>query len=278
MKKQLFSIFFLLLSVLLITAPASAISTKNCDFLTGGAARSLDRYSVDDLGDGDRARVIIKAKNIWQIMEFVYDSSGTTIEQVATHPYTIRPDDYSSAGVWVQVEPTGLADQTTGVTVIPSAAFPGIYIDQNNNAYGLYVDSESTSSMGLYILGMYPARIVQDIADGRALSIERNNAAAAETFELVYFRNANSADTQATLKLSNAGSGDHIITALTNEDLKIDPAGTGGVSVFGGSVGVESGQTFFLNHTKTAGIFASGGSVYIVDNKGNSIDLGDLKN
>ena len=73
-----------------------AYTTYNCDFLTGGAARALDSHDVADLSNGDRARCDVSG----EVTQFNYNSSGTAVENVTTHPYVVRPDDYSSSGNW----------------------------------------------------------------------------------------------------------------------------------------------------------------------------------
>jgi len=70
----------------------------NCDALTGGAARALDSHAVASLTDLDRAHVIVDGEMLF----FEFDSTATDAEDVAAHPYKVRPDDYSSAGVWIE--------------------------------------------------------------------------------------------------------------------------------------------------------------------------------
>lgn len=72
--------------------------------LTGGAARALDSYLINDpvkpLADKDIAHVIVGGK----IYFFRFDATATDAEDVVTHPYKVRPDDYSTAGVWIELE------------------------------------------------------------------------------------------------------------------------------------------------------------------------------
>ena len=92
---------------LLITHPAYAIDTKNCDYLTGGAQRSLDYMSVDDLNDGDRAIVVYTGSapsgSSTYIGYFKYRSSGVTAENTTIHPFYVRPDDFATQGVWEEI-------------------------------------------------------------------------------------------------------------------------------------------------------------------------------
>ena len=74
------------------------ITTYNCTALTGGATRALDSYSRLVLADGDRAIVAISGN---KMLYFKYFSAATDAEDVAAHPYKVRPDDYAPAGVWI---------------------------------------------------------------------------------------------------------------------------------------------------------------------------------
>ena len=71
-----------------------AIKSWNATALTGGASRALDAIPIASLTDGDRA--FVAASNTLYYYEF--DSSATDAEDSPTY---IRPDDYSTAGVWV---------------------------------------------------------------------------------------------------------------------------------------------------------------------------------
>jgi hypothetical protein len=71
----------------------------NCDALTGGAARAVDYQSKDDLSNKDRSIAIIAGKRL----DFEYNSTSTDAENVTTHPYKIRPDDYVDGGVWEEI-------------------------------------------------------------------------------------------------------------------------------------------------------------------------------
>jgi len=77
------------------------ITTYNCTALTGGATRALDSYSRLVLADGDRAIVAISGN---KMLYFKYFSAATDAEDVAAHPYKVRPDDYAPAGVWIEQE------------------------------------------------------------------------------------------------------------------------------------------------------------------------------
>jgi len=79
----------------------AALTTYNCTALTGGATRALDALSVDDLSAGDRAIAMISGD---KALLFEYDATATDSENTTVHPYKVRPDDYATAGVWIEQE------------------------------------------------------------------------------------------------------------------------------------------------------------------------------
>jgi hypothetical protein len=82
-----------------------AITTYNCDEFTGGGTRDLDSIAIASLVNDDRAFVIKSDV----VTPMYFDSSSTAAEDVSTHPYAVRPDDYSSAGVWLELYFSGVA-------------------------------------------------------------------------------------------------------------------------------------------------------------------------
>ena len=86
--------------------------THNCDALIGGAARALDSYSVGVLTTGDRAFV----DEAGETLRFKYNSAGTAVENVSTHPYVVRPDDYSAGGNWEEQETVGGVSAAANLT------------------------------------------------------------------------------------------------------------------------------------------------------------------
>jgi len=76
--------------------------TWNCNALTGGAARSLDAITKSGIINNDRAIASIGG----QVLYFKFDADGTNAENVATHPFKVRPDDYGAGpGVWIEQVP-----------------------------------------------------------------------------------------------------------------------------------------------------------------------------
>jgi hypothetical protein len=101
-------IIALFISFIFLASSAGAVTTYNCTALTGGAARALDSYSVNDLSDGDRA---IVATSDDEFYYFEYQASETDAEATTNHPYRIRPDDYASSGVWYEQMPWVVHDR-----------------------------------------------------------------------------------------------------------------------------------------------------------------------
>lgn len=99
MRKHILSSILSVFILLFVVSPSHAIVTYNCNSLTGGTSRSLDYISIGDLSNGDRA-IVYTTNN--ETLFFKYDASGVTAENTSGHPYTVRPDDFVSAGVWVE--------------------------------------------------------------------------------------------------------------------------------------------------------------------------------
>ena len=78
----------------------STTTSYNCTALTGGADRALDSYAVATLVDGDRAFVSLATGQ--RFLYFVFVAASTAAEDVAMHPYAVRPNDYATQGVWLE--------------------------------------------------------------------------------------------------------------------------------------------------------------------------------
>ena len=113
MKKLLFTIFVAI--CLILPLSVQAITSYNANGLTGGTQRDLDYVSVSDLNNGDRAIVLTGTIKY----HFKYDSTATDSETVSTHPFKVRPDDYSTAGVWIEQE---LASSSVDAAIIATGA------------------------------------------------------------------------------------------------------------------------------------------------------------
>lgn len=97
------------------------IRTYNCTALTGGATRALDSHSVANLQDGDRALVALPTN---KMLYFEFVAASTDAEDVSAHPYKVRPDDYSTAGVWIEQEAdvAAAAEAKSGIIELATSA------------------------------------------------------------------------------------------------------------------------------------------------------------
>jgi len=102
------------------------------------------------------------------------------------------------------------------ITITPASAVVGLTIDQNEDEVGLKVDSEATSGgkWGILVNAKYGIESVQDIADGRGLTVYRlDGLEQIESHPLVFFNEQNAEATQPVLEITNAGSGEDIIAS-----------------------------------------------------------------
>lgn len=144
-----------------------ALTTYNCTALTGGAARALDSYSVGDLVDGDRAICAVGGK----LLYFIFDATATDAEDVSSHPYKVRPDDYTSQGVWVE-QVTVENPVTAGVAITDNRLVRG-----DGGARGVQECSVAVSDDGEMTNTNQPAFLVkpasnqEDIAVGSSTTV-----------------------------------------------------------------------------------------------------------
>jgi hypothetical protein len=90
--------------------------------LTGGTQWSLDWFPIASLIDQDKA-VVTDGTNIYF---FEFDATSVLAEDVVTHPYKIRPDDYSTQGVWVEQVPYSTGGGSGTVTSVSVVSANGI--------------------------------------------------------------------------------------------------------------------------------------------------------
>ena len=95
-----FRIFLLILIGFLISiSSAFAIMTYNCTDFTGGGSRDLDHYTITSLNNNDIAYVRKSGK----VYTFYFNASSSVEENISSHPYAVRPNDYGSGpGVWIE--------------------------------------------------------------------------------------------------------------------------------------------------------------------------------
>ena len=65
------------------------MNVYECQALTGGGANALDAISWSTAVDGDMAFVTASQR----FYVFRYDASSSDAEDVAAHPFTVKPDD-----------------------------------------------------------------------------------------------------------------------------------------------------------------------------------------
>ncbi len=95
--------------------------------------------------------------------------------------------DQNQHGANAEYFKSGNAAVSGAWTFTPSAAATAITIDQNNNARGILIDSESTANYPLEITGKYGISMTQDISGGDALEIRCSvNEAGANPLVYVY--------------------------------------------------------------------------------------------
>ncbi len=81
-----------------------------------------------------------------------------------------------------------------------------VFVNQDSDDYGLYIDSESTSYDAIRALGKYGLYVESDISGGRGAYFTRNIAEAGSN-PLVTIRNDNSNNTQPSLTVQQDGAG-----------------------------------------------------------------------
>ena len=107
-----------------------AIKTWNATALTGGATRALDAIAISSLTDGDRAFVVASGK----LYVYEFDSSATDAETMPTTTQYIRPDDYATAGVWVNIVSPIDPEMPVGTIIAwPTSTAPSGYRECNGD-------------------------------------------------------------------------------------------------------------------------------------------------
>lgn len=95
--KKLFYLLFVLLNIFIFSSSIYAKNFYPVTVLTGGGTGALDKLSVDDLNDGDAALYANITGTTVTFDAYVFDADGTDAE---SSPTVIRPNDYSTGGVW----------------------------------------------------------------------------------------------------------------------------------------------------------------------------------
>lgn len=101
-------------------------ATVNADSMIGGTKNALDVVSKRLLKTGDRAFVASGG----QFVYFIYSATRSDAENIETHPYIVRPDDFTTVGVWVECVTSGSGGLSLGET--ETTAYRG---DRGKTAY-----------------------------------------------------------------------------------------------------------------------------------------------
>lgn len=111
-----------------------------CTSLTGGTVGALDYYKVSQLSEGDETHCNVSG----EVFHFRFDYDGTDAEDVATHPYKVRPDDYTTQGVWIEQALSNIefgADVTDATNVNAAGATMNADTDVSGNSWVLDQDN-----------------------------------------------------------------------------------------------------------------------------------------
>jgi microcystin-dependent protein len=199
-----------------------AYTTYNCDGLQGGTERKLDALAVADLSDKDRSFVAVGAKFYY----FKYNATGTAAENVTTHPYVVRPDDYSSGGNWEEQATVSEVNVLTGaIFAWPTETVPSGYLECNGASL------DTTTYAALYaVLGTLYGQ-----ADGTHFNLP--------DYRGCFMR-----------------GWDHAAANDPDRATRTAPTATGATIVAGDHVGTKQADAFKShNHTTNAGTSTGGG-------------------
>jgi len=183
----------------------------------------------------------------------VYESFGHVHAEYVLSTGTAITDNYVAVGTGTGIEGTSaLQFDGSTMTITPGAADTALFIDQNNDAIGLTVNSEATTKIALYILGKYPANFTQDISNGTGLHVTRNIAEAGIE-SLATFTNDHASNTQPSVFINHDGTG-----GATGYPLHIDSENTAAVALkiespFG-EIGLTNGAVIDNIDTDTLGL------------------------
>ncbi len=190
------------------------ITTYNCTALTGGAARALDSYSRLALADGDRAVVALSTN---KLLYFKYSAAATDAEDVAAHPYKVRPDDYSAAGVWIAQE-AGVAPASTTKSGIVELATNAEAIAGTEAALAVTPagdlaarQAERTySAENIAELIQYPipasGYMLKAAADGSPATATNTDTDVASAVSLKHTQNTDTGTTATSFKINTGGN------------------------------------------------------------------------
>jgi hypothetical protein len=115
--------------------------------LTGGTQWSLDWFPIASLIDQDKA-VVTDGTNIYF---FEFDATSVLAEDVVTHPYKVRPDDFSTAGVWIEQVPYSTGGGSGTVT--------SVSVTTDNGVSGSVATATTTPAITLTLGAITPTSV-----------------------------------------------------------------------------------------------------------------------
>jgi hypothetical protein len=83
------------------------ITTYNCkDLIAESGDRVLSCIDINTLVEGDRAFVVMNDEVLQRknLLFFEFVAASTKANNTSVHPYHVRPNNYSGAGVWEECE------------------------------------------------------------------------------------------------------------------------------------------------------------------------------
>lgn len=118
--KKLFVCMVVLAAVFAVASGADAqVKFRGFTALTGGGTGALDKIPVAELTDGDIG--FVATTDYFYVYKFDSDATDAESTPEAGYQY-IRPDDYATAGVWMQIGLYGVAMQS-GPSTSPGISF-----------------------------------------------------------------------------------------------------------------------------------------------------------
>jgi hypothetical protein len=197
-------------------------TTYNCNTLTGGAARALDSYAIAGLSDGDRAICAVSG----ELLFFLFVAASTEAEDVAIHPYKVRPDDYSTSGVWEEQQAIkGLsyaadaeASDTYVITLIPAPAayYNGMVVNFKANTANTGPATLNVNALGAITIKKHHDQDLEtgDIESGQIVTVvydgtnfQMQSQAAISTLELLFTDQGDSVYASAAKTLARLAKG-----------------------------------------------------------------------
>jgi len=156
--KRIFTLLFILFFVFSVCNAFAAGKIRGFKNQTGGTANDLDSISVGDLADGDVGFVFSSSYDYFYV--YVFNATATNSESSPTY---IRPDDYSTQGVWYLTTLSGvtfssvtiggfdasIVPQTDGSGNLESSTVPSSHLTYIEPAAGA---NPTTSSAGQMVV------------------------------------------------------------------------------------------------------------------------------